>query len=127
MVPLTVTGRNDVSSREKEHAKEKVAKLERYFSGTTRIEIVLDKASEGARAELIIHVAKGAPIVVHHDDKELYAAIDLVIDKAETQLTRHKEKLQDRRSVHGQEDVLAGHESGALDEDLDDDFEDDDA
>ena len=51
-----------------------------------------------ARAELLISVKKGSQIVCHEEGKDLYAAIDLALDKAETQLTRFKEKLQAKRS-----------------------------
>ena len=101
MVPITITGRNGVTSRQKDHAKEKVTKLERYFNGITRIDVVLDKVldkgADSYRAEVLISVKRGSQIVCHHNDKDLYKAIDLVLDKAETQLTRFKEKLQGRR------------------------------
>lgn len=99
MVPILVSGRNGkVTSAQKTHAKEKISKLERYFNGITRIEVILNKSVERSRAELVINVRRGAPIVCHCDDKDLYAAIDLVIDKAEVQLTRHKEEVQSRRN-----------------------------
>ena len=99
MIPISVTGRSEVTHGQKEHAREKIEKLERYFNGIKRIDAVLDREAEGCRVELVISVKPGGNIVVHCDDKDLYAAIDLVIDKAETQLTRHKEKLQDRRNT----------------------------
>lgn len=99
MVPISITGRNDeITHAQKEHAREKVQKLERYFSGLTRIEVILEKHPERCRCELVMSVKKGSAIVVHSDHKELYAAIDLVLDKGETQLTRKKEKRQDRRN-----------------------------
>ncbi len=99
MVPISISGRTDeITHAQKEHARQKVEKLERYFNGITRIEVILDKHPERCRAELVMSVKKGSSIVVHCDHKDLYAAIDLVLDKAETQLTRHKEKLQDRRN-----------------------------
>ena len=100
MVPISITGRGDkVTPTQKQHAEEKIQKLERYFNGITRIEAILDKGSDRSHVELVISVKKGAQIVVHHEDKELYAAIDLVLDKAETQLTRHKEKKQAKRTT----------------------------
>ena len=98
MVSITITGRNEVTSRQKEHAREKAAKLSRYFNGILRIEVMLEKSIDRARVELVISVKKGSQIVCHQEEKELYAAIDLVLDKAEKQLTRFKEKLQAKRS-----------------------------
>ena len=97
MVPITITGRNEVTSRQKAHARDKAAKLLRYFNGIVRIEVVLERNTDRARAELLISVKKGSQIVCHQEGKDLYAAIDLVLDKAETQVTRFKEKLQAKR------------------------------
>ena len=113
MIPISITGKgNKVSPTQKEHAEEKIQKLERYFNGITRIEAILDKGADRCQVELVISVKRGAQIVVHHEDKELYAAIDLVIDKAETQLTRHKEKLQSRRSTKLSESFEGPEEPG---------------
>jgi ribosome-associated translation inhibitor RaiA len=65
---------------------------------------------------VVISVKKGARIVCHHDDKDLYAAIDLMIDKAEIQLTKHKEKLQSRRPGGRGEAAEPGATEGGVDE-----------
>ena len=99
MVPITITGRSEkITHAHKEHAREKIQKLERYFGGITRIEAILDNHQADAfRAELVISIPRGSQIVVHCDDKELHAAIDLVLDKAEIQLTRRKERIKEKR------------------------------
>lgn len=118
MVPINITGRSDkITHSQKEHAREKIQKLERYFSGITRIEAVLEREAERCRAELVISVKRGGRIVVHCDDKDLYAAIDLVLDKAETQLTRHKGKRQARR-IHQKVDFETVSGGSDLDESL---------
>ena len=99
MVNILVTGRGEkITSRDRKHAEEKIHKLEKYFNGMTRIEIILQKVAELAEVELVISVKRGSQIVCHARDKDLYAAVDLVLDKAEIQLTRHKEKVRQRRT-----------------------------
>src|SRR5262245_41955083 len=99
MVNILVTGRGErFTSRDRKHAEEKIHKLEKYFNGMTRIEIILQKVAEMAEVELVISVKRGSQIVCHARDKDLYAAVDLVLDKAEIQLTRHKEKVRHRRT-----------------------------
>ena len=44
--------------------------------------------------ELVISVRKRNPIVCHSQGASLYAAIDVALDKAESQLTRFKERLK---------------------------------
>lgn len=114
MALIVVTGRGEkVTSRDREHAEEKIQKLEKYFNGITRIEIILEKNSDLAKAELVISVRRGSQIVCHSSDKDLYAAIDLVLDKAETQLTRHKEKVRHRRPGRGAAEAPLGAEPQA--------------
>ena len=47
-----------------------------------------------AGAELVVDVEKHDNFVAHARDEDLYAAIDLVIDKAARQLTDFKERLK---------------------------------
>ena len=100
---VVVTGRDErVTSRNKSHAEEKIAKLERYFDGIGKIEAVLGHTGDDAAVELIISVRRAKPIICHSQAKDLYAAIDKVIDKAETQLTKFKER---RKAHKGERDL----------------------
>lgn len=118
MATIVVTGRDaEVTSRNKQHAEEKLSKLERYHNGITKIEAVLGHGSDGAEAELVISVRRRRPIVCHGRAKELYAAIDIVLDKAEGQLTKFKERTKDQRTRKRTGRVSAGASGGAVDED----------
>ena len=99
MASISVTGKgSEVTSRNKRHAEEKLSKLTRYHGGITRIAAVLDQSTEGAEVELVVSLKRGNPVVCHTRSKDLYSAIDLVLDKAEGQLTRYKERHKDRRA-----------------------------
>ena len=95
MPAITVTGRDaQVTARNREHAEEKLSKLAKYFDGIGKIEAILSHSGARAEVELIIAVRRSPPIVCRSDAKDLYAAIDLVLDKAEVLLTKHKERLK---------------------------------
>lgn len=95
MPTIVVTGRDaQVTSGNKERAEEKISKLAKYFNGIVKIEAILGHSGDNAEVELVISVKRSNPIVCHSHAKDLYSAIDLVIDKAEAQLTKHKEKLK---------------------------------
>jgi putative sigma-54 modulation protein len=95
MPTVTVTGRDaHVSSTNKKHAEDKIVKLEKYFSGIQKIEAILGHSGDQADVELVISVRRAKPIVCHCHAKDLYAAIDMVIDKAEVQLTKLKERIK---------------------------------
>ena len=82
----------------KDYAQDRAAKLGRYFQGLTRIRVMLSKEAKGYRAEMVVSARKGVQLVCQEDNPELHAALDLVTDKMERQLTRFKEKLHDHRS-----------------------------
>ncbi len=110
---VTVTGRHPgFTPHVKEYAENKVNRLERYFDGTQRIEVVLRREADDSIAELII-TASGRQIICESRDPDLYAAIDHVLDKAEHQLTRYKEKRKEHRGKHVAEEGALPEEAGA--------------
>jgi len=101
---IVVTGRDDqVTSRSKQHVEEKLQKLSKFFNGIQKVEAILGRSGQDAEVELVISVARVPPIVCRSHAKELYTALDLVLDKAETQLTKHKERLKAHRTQRPQE------------------------
>jgi putative sigma-54 modulation protein len=112
MATITITGRDaQVSSRNKEHAEEKLSRLAKYFNGIGKIEAVLGHSGDEAEVEVVISIPRGGPIVCRSTARDLYAAIDLVLDKAEAQLTKHKERRKERHSPKGES--AAGERTGA--------------
>ena len=114
MALIVVTARSDkITARDREHAKDKIQKLEKYFNGITRLEMILQRSLEQAVAEVVISVRRGGQMFCKESHKDLYAAIDLVLDKAEIQLTRHKEKIKERRGREAGSAVPGEREEGA--------------
>lgn len=98
---ITVTGKHPgITPHVRDYAEEKVARLERYFDGTNRVEVVMMKEGDQSVVELLIS-AVGRNIMSVSRAPDLYAAIDGVLDKAEKQLIRYKEKLKDKRPREG--------------------------
>lgn len=96
---IHVTGRHDsVTDGMKRYAAEKAEKLKRFFDGLGKIEIILDGQGLVQRAEAVIHVAGGGTIAVHADAPKMNAAIDAMIDKAESKVRRHKERIRDHHA-----------------------------
>ncbi|MCL4740827.1 MAG: ribosome-associated translation inhibitor RaiA [Phycisphaerales bacterium] len=96
---IDVVGRGvEVTDAIRTHAETKCAKLPRYFDGTQSVTLTLSRENHHRHAEfdaeLVIDVEKHDNFVAHARDEDLYAAIDLVIDKAARQLTDFKERLK---------------------------------
>lgn len=80
-----------------EYATRKVEKLSRFFDRIQQIEIVVDKARNGYRVEIITDVERHEPFVATSDAGDLYACIDSTVDRAVRQLKDHKSRLRDNK------------------------------
>ena len=99
---IKITGRHiDVSERLKEYAEKRILKLEKYFQQLIDIHLILYVEKLDHAAELVI---TGDSVQFHAREKaaDLYSAIDLLVDKMETQIGRFKERIQSRKG-HGAE------------------------
>jgi putative sigma-54 modulation protein len=81
----------------RQYAEEKLGKLTRYYDRIESIDVVLDQESTQHRVEVVVRADHKHKFVAHVDAKDFYEAVDLVVDKLERQLTRHKEKVRNRK------------------------------
>jgi putative sigma-54 modulation protein len=96
---LNISGHHvDVTDALKSYTSEKLSKLERHFDHITNVHVVLSVEKSRQRAEATIH-ASGAELFAEADSEDMYAAIDLLTDKLDRQVLKHKEKLVNRH--HG--------------------------
>lgn len=94
---INITGhRIDVTPALRAFTKEKFDKLERHFDNITAINVVFDVEKLRQIAEATILVNKGE-LHASSESEDLYAAIDILVDKLNRQLTKHKEKFLDHR------------------------------
>lgn len=99
---IIVSGRHlSITNAIKNYAEKKVQKLEKYFDRLIKVQVNLDVESERHRAEMIASAARGSILVAEVIDHDIYTAIDKATDKLERQLTRHKEKLHQKRPRKG--------------------------
>jgi len=96
-VQVVVSSRHgSVTDAIRAYAEKKVSRLVRFYDRIQSIEVVLDREAVDHVAELIVD-ADHNKFVASESGQDLYAAIDLVVDKMERQLTRHKEKFRNRK------------------------------
>lgn len=110
---VIVRGKNKFvpSDAIKQYATEKLQKLEQYFSSRENLEAnVLCKVYESYQTVEITIPTKNVLLRAEVKNQTIYGAIDLAIDKLETQIRKHKSKIyksmkhrsgvgQDRKSV----------------------------
>jgi putative sigma-54 modulation protein len=73
----------------------KFAKLERHFEQINNVQVTLtvEKLNQIAEAKLNVN---GGEIFANSEHDDMYAAIDLLMDKLDRQLIKHKEKLNSK-------------------------------
>lgn len=104
---ITFTGhRIEVTSSLKHFTEEKFQKLEHHFEKLTSIHVVFDVEKLRQIAEATILISKGE-VHASAESENMYTAIDLLVDKLDKQLMKHKEKILDRRDHHGQNGDMA--------------------
>ncbi|ATG16155.1 TPA: ribosome hibernation promoting factor [Providencia alcalifaciens] len=89
-----ITGHNiEVTPALRETVEKKLKKLEQLFDRINSIQVVLkvEKVQQIAEATLQLN---GAELHASAEDDDMYAALDLLLDKLSRQLTKHKEKLR---------------------------------
>jgi putative sigma-54 modulation protein len=96
---VIVKGRNiNVTNTLREYAVEKMAKMTKYLDQIMQIEIefIVEKNPSIANAKTVEATVftKGPVIRAKESSSDMYASIDLVVDKLERQIKRYKGKLK---------------------------------
>ncbi len=95
---ILVSGRHlDVEPSLKQYATDKVQKLTRYYDRIQSIEVVYDHQGGKPSVEVIVNTEPKNTFIGHETGEDMFAVIDIVVDKLERQLTRHKEKHRNRK------------------------------
>jgi putative sigma-54 modulation protein len=70
----------------------KFEKLERHFDHINNVHVVLTVEKLRQMAEATVRL-NGGEVFANAEDKDMYAAIDMLIDKLDRQVIKHKEKI----------------------------------
>ena len=94
---INFTGhRMEITPALRTFTQEKFDKLQRHFDKITAINVIFDVEKLRQIAEATIHVVKGE-VHASSESEDMYTAIDILVDKLDTQLIKHKEKVKDHR------------------------------
>ena len=96
---INISGHHlDLTDPIRSYVNEKIEKLARHNDHITNVQVILsvDKVRQIAEATVSI---PGGELFANAEEKDLYAAIDLLTDKLDRQLIKHKEKQNQHK--HG--------------------------
>lgn len=81
----------DLTDALRDYVHSKLERLERHYDQISNVQITLSIEKERQKSEAILNV-KGGQIFADTEHDDMYAAIDLMVDKLDRQLLKHKEK-----------------------------------
>jgi putative sigma-54 modulation protein len=92
-VEIQVTGRHvEITDDVRNYIHSKMARLPRFYDRVHAVEVVLGHESDQFTAEAIVKADSKQTFVAAETGPDTFALVDLIVDKLERQLTRHKEK-----------------------------------
>ena len=93
---LNITGHHvELTESMKEYVGNKLTKLERHIDGITNVQVTLSVQKQRQIAEATLHIS-GADIHGTAEQDDMYAAIDMLVDKLDRQILKHKETQVER-------------------------------
>ena len=94
---VQITARNiEITDAIRSYAEKKVSKLKKYFDSQIEANVLLEVQKNLHIVEVLIST-KGIFMKWLEKSEDLYASIDLAVDKIEKQLVKYKEKLKSKK------------------------------
>lgn len=93
---LNVSGHHlEITPALRDYVQDKLGRVTRHFDHVIDAHVVLSVDKLRQKAEVTLHV-RGKDIHCACEEQDLYAAIDLLVDKLDRQVLKYKGKRQER-------------------------------
>ena len=95
---LNLSGHHlDITSSIRQHTSDKLTKIKHHFDNVMNVNMILEVQKDLQKAEATIHVS-GADLFAKAQSGDMYVSIDQLINKLDSQIIKHKEKLHNHRA-----------------------------
>lgn len=95
---IEITGRHvEVTDSMREYAEKRLGKLTEEFPRLDKIHVILDIQKFTHTAEVVVHARRHIVHEAKEASENMYASIDLVVDKIEKQLRKSIDKRSDHK------------------------------
>ena len=92
---LQITGHHlEITPALRDYVSGKLERVTRHFDHVIDVNVILSVDKLKQKAEVTVHLS-GKDVHVEAIEEDLYAAIDVLADKLDRQIQKHKQKLQD--------------------------------
>lgn len=94
---ITITGRHfEITPALREYLEEKFSKLEKYAPDIVNLQVILQMEKRNAILEANVKLKKFR-VNVKEKNRDMYTAIDKVLDILKKQIVRHEKKMKAHR------------------------------
>ncbi len=98
---IDITGHQiDVTHSMRDYFNSKFERIKRHFDQVINVHAILSVEKLSHKAEATMHI-NGKTLFAESTQDDLYAAIDLLIDKLDKQVRRHKDKITNMHRGEG--------------------------
>jgi putative sigma-54 modulation protein len=92
---LQISGHHlEVTPAIRDYVTGKLERVTRHFDNVIDVNVILSVEKLKQKAEVTVHLS-GKDVFVEAIDEDLYAAVDILVDKLDRQVQKYKQKLQD--------------------------------
>ena len=98
---VTISGQHvEITETLREYVQRKLTRINRHFGPVIRSHVVFHVAKNRHRVETTVHT-KGTQWHAAAEDRDMYVAIDRVVEKLDRQAIKHKEKVVNHHKEEG--------------------------
>jgi putative sigma-54 modulation protein len=85
----------EITPSMRDYVTSKMTRINRHFDHVIDVNLILTVEKLRQKIEANVHLS-GKDIFVESADTDMYAAIDLLVDKLDRQIVKHKEKIKSK-------------------------------
>jgi putative sigma-54 modulation protein len=82
----------------RDYVSSKMTRINRHFDHVIDVSMILSVEKLRQKIEANVHLS-GKDIFVESENSDMYAAIDLLVDKLDRQIIKHKEKVKNKHDI----------------------------
>ena len=96
---LNMTGHHlEITPSIRDYVSSKMTRINRHFDHVIDVNMILSVEKLRQKIEANVHLS-GKDIFVESENPDMYAAIDLLVDKLDRQIIKHKEKVKNKHEI----------------------------
>jgi putative sigma-54 modulation protein len=96
---LNMTGHHlEITPSIRDYVSSKMIRINRHFDHVIDVNMILTVEKLRQKIEANVHLS-GKDIFVESESPDMYAAIDLLVDKLDRQIIKHKEKVKNKHAI----------------------------